>query len=181
MLGFFHGRSASYGAPARVRGFLNPLAEIIPYELIQHLQPKLAGALIDGTSGLLLIPVYLILLALTSTYPPRERRILVCVTLLVSACSPLSLSEIGTTFFDNLPPLSILFSVLIMLNVLPASYLITGMLMGMCSGIKLTCMLYAIALAFTTVVRPLGARLVIRCLSAVAVGGFLGFIITGGF
>ena len=177
---FLHGRSPSYDAPAGVQSFLNPLAEIIPYALIRHLPPRLAGASLGAISGLLLIPIYLILQVLASTCPPRERRFLICVALLVSACSPMAISEIGTTFSDNLLSIPTLFSTFVMLAGSPASYLVAGMLMGLCCGIKLTCMPYAIALAFTTIARPPGARAVLGRMLAVTAGGFLGFIVTGG-
>ncbi len=176
-----HGKAASYGAPAGVQSFLNPLAEIIPYELIRHFPPRLAGALTGAISGLLLVPIYLILKILTSICPSQQRRALICVTLLISACSPLAISEIGTTFSDDFLAIPTLFSVLFMLAASPVSYLIAGLLMGMSCGIKLTCMPYAVVLASTTVLRPLTARVAIRPLTAVAAGGSLGFIMTGGF
>ena len=179
------GRHAVDMAPAQQQTFLNPALYLPIYFLFQHggnLAMVFVIAAIQGGQLLLLIRILEELTGLQL----RQRRVLYAVAVL-GLTGPIFLSQLGGSQGDTLLSAFVLAGLLTLLRDMrrsdaSASFragLISGLLLGMACGLKLTFAVYALGLALACLACFPGSRRW-RIVSGLAIGGLLGVLLTAG-
>ncbi len=177
-------------APAQIQTFHNPFLYLPIYWLIQNIPPKTVGFLLGGIQGINFVLSYIIARVVLKETLAIKLRISLSLLLAVSSTfSPLFLSELGTSFGDNITSLFVLLGVFLILNNLlfkqsslarHLSFILPGIVLGIAGGLKLPNLAFALtALITITLVCKRRERL----LSAIQLlGGIvLGFIISYGY
>jgi len=185
-----HWRIVTDIAPAPViHNFFNPLIYVPFYALTQFVGPFLTSAALGALQGIALWLAGCIAWVLTSREPLGTRLGLVLGAVIISAASPMTLSEYGTSFSDSLTAVLVLAGLLMLIahNVSGISRLWrwryggAGCLIGLAIGLKLTNGIYGVALLVAALLcgSPWTRRLQQSVL--VGIGSLTGFLITGGY
>jgi hypothetical protein len=171
-----NGRYDIDALPAGFQTYFNP-AVYFPVYALRHLLPAPYGLLIIGAvHGLNLALVYLLSRVLLQNAATTGA---VAASVLIAACGPMTLSEVGTSFSDILTALPIVAGFALILSAGESHrlrYILAGLLLGAAVGLKLTNAVFALAAAAAVLVaaRPL---LAMTCLG---LGGAIGALATGG-
>lgn len=189
---FIHDRLLYDVAPAQLQTFHNPLMDIPVYLLIQSCSPMAVGFLIGGLQGFNIWLAYKIAFHLLQDIPGRSRHILSFATGITGYLGTANLSEIGTTFGDNITSLFVLAALLLLIRAMPQqpgekvgftqkSVLLSGLLLGMGAGLKLVVGVYGAAflLSLLLLSTTWQNRTKNLLLSGGAMG--LGFLATAGY
>ncbi len=185
-----HGRLGQDIAPGNLPGYLNPLIYLTPWAAISTLPPLAAGAVLGALSGLCAVAVYALALVVTAHRPARERRWLAGVAALCGATGPMFLSEVGTSFADNLSGLMVMLGLLALVRELPVraagagawrGHVLAGLLLGAATGFKLTNAVFAVALAVALAAVWGRGGTDLRRFLAFAVAGIAGAVLAGGY
>lgn len=183
------GRDTLHVAPSGLQSWFNPIGYIPAYLAIASLPPWLASAVLATASGLNAPLIYLIADAVGADLPPavRARSSYACVA--IGMTGAIMFSEAGTTFLDA--PLSIvnlgaIYAAIVALRsrspaVVTRCVAMAGMLVGAACGLKLTNAAIAIGLAGAILLYVAMRRLPPRVIAALAIGGILGFLLSGGW
>ncbi|MFN7898760.1 MAG: hypothetical protein ACK5N0_03715 [Synechococcaceae cyanobacterium] len=141
--------------PAQIQTFHNPFLYLPTYWLIQNLPPKTVGFLLGGIQGINFLLSYIIARTALKDTLSIKRRISLSLLLAVSSTfSPLFLSELGTSFGDNITSLFVLLGVFLILNTIllrkssatrHSSFIIAGIFLGIAGGLKLPNICFALA------------------------------------
>lgn len=175
-------------APAGIQTFLNPILHIPTYILLSDFPPKFTGFMIGSIQGLNFWLVYLI--ARTTLSLVNMDSFIISLSLAVlGIISPMFISEIGTTFGDNITSILILLSVLLVLMTYKRNinnkyhsylYCTAGLGSGAAAGIKLTNLVYAITLlAAIFIIEHKSNKLKQTIITFTGV--IIGVILTGGY
>ena len=163
-------------APAGFQTYFNPLV-YFPVYYLRHFLPAPYGSLIIGAvHGLNLLLIYFLARVLL-----REAATASAITasILIAACGPMTLVEVGTSFADILTALPIVAGFVLILSA-DESYrtrcILAGLLLGAAVGLKLTNVVFAVGAAACLLLstRPLVALLYL------AIGGAAGAAATSG-
>ncbi|HEV7599618.1 MAG TPA: hypothetical protein VGO49_05095 [Bradyrhizobium sp.] len=171
-----NGRYDTDALPAGFQTYFNP-AVYFPVYALRHLLPAPYGLLIIGAvHGLNLSLVYVLSRVLLQNSATTGA---VAASILIAACGPMTLSEVGTSFSDILTALPIVAGFILILSADGSQrlrYAAAGLLLGAAVGLKLTNVVFALGAAAAVLLsaRPLLAMI---CLG---LGGAAGSLATGG-
>lgn len=152
---FLNDRLLTDLAPAQMQTYFNPLIDLLYFKLTKILAPVFVGFLFGAVHGLNFV-ILLNIALLVIGNPGQSSAFMLSAALALIGCLGVGfISELGSTFGDNLTAILILSSVLIVLRVSlepkPVSrkklffLILAGTLMGIGTGLKLTNVIYAIA------------------------------------
>lgn len=171
-----HGRFDTDVAPGGFQSYLNPLVYVLPY-VLRHGLPAPVGALLLGAlHGLTLALIYWA----TRLLVGRDAgRVPALAAMLIAALSPMALSEVGASFSDIVTAVPIITGVTLLLSAEAhwRRLMISGLLIGAATGLKLTnaAFLIGAGLCLVLTARPLAAMVVY------GLGATMGAVATGGF
>ena len=171
-----HGGYARDAIPPGFQTFFNPLIYFPWYGLRHGLPPLAAGMIMGAVHGLNLAAVaWLSKIVLGSAGNAWT----VGAAVLLAACGPMTLSEVGTSFSDILTSIPSLVALALILEherPRPWRYLAAGALLGLTVGFKLTNIVFALGLA----AMALAAAQPLLAMTCLALGGAAGSVLTGG-
>ncbi|MEP7006407.1 MAG: hypothetical protein ABI810_10505 [Sphingomonas bacterium] len=176
-------------APSQVQSWFNPIAYIPAYLAITYLPPWVASALFAIVGGLNAPLIYLIADRIGGDLPERVRVRSGFVCVAIGMSGAVLFSEAGTTFLDDMLSIPILATVLATISGMRAAdptrraccFAIAGLLMGAACGLKLTNLVMAVGMAGAITVLVLARRVSLFSWLAFALGGLVGFLLTGGW
>jgi hypothetical protein len=179
-------------APAQIQSFYNPLLDIPYYWMMTHLLPVIYGFLVGGLQGINIWLIYKIAYCTLVYVSETKRRLLSIAAGITGYYGAANMSEIGTTFHDNITSLFVLGSLLLIVSsiqkrgnlqlyVSKKSVITAGILLGLATGLKLTTAIYSIpfVLAFLFIEIPWIERIRNFLISSLSIG--LGFFISAGY
>jgi hypothetical protein len=183
---WLHGREELDLAVAQLQTLFNPLLHLPLFLGMEYLEPRLYAALLGAAQGLNLILVWSIARVAWPAGRTLERNGPLFVAL-TAGCGAGFLTQVGTSFGDNLLSLLLLGALHLILSTVTGArrptllVFLAGLLGGIACGLKPVVVIYAIALAVALVSWPdtLSARA--RRLSVLAIGGFTGLITSAGW
>lgn len=173
-------------APAQVQTWINPAILLPQYALIQHTPPRVAGALLGALAGLNAVPLWVLVRRLQAWEISRLARMSAACVVIVGLTGSMFVSMTGTTFAEPIGTPFVLAS-LACLIAAPATpvttrrFLLSGLLLGIACGLKLTHLAFALGLSAALLALWPFARWQVAALAAYAVGGLAGFAATGGY
>jgi hypothetical protein len=188
---FWTNRAGRDVAPAQIiHSFFSPLIYLPFYLMIKYFSPDVVGTILGAGHGLNLWLVAVIAWIVTPTLRLMERLPTVVAAVVISAASPMAISEIGTTLSDLLTSVLVLGGLALLMRAefqsaraMSTSIWIglAGVLVGAAVSLKLTNASFAVALFAATTVgwRNWSDRL--TAIAAICAGGCLGFAACGGF
>jgi hypothetical protein len=179
------GRQAIDVAPAQQQTYLNPALHLPMYLVFKYLNAATLVFIIGVIQGSQLVLLVLILEELTGQR--ITRRWLLFPVAVLGLFGPIFLNQLGGTQGDTLLSVLVLAGLLTILRELKRyddsttvkAGIISGLLLGMACGFKLTMALYALSLALASFLCFGGSRRW-RIVSGLALGGTLGVFLTGG-
>jgi hypothetical protein len=175
-----HGRFDIDVAPGGFQSYLNPLVYVLPYLARHGFAAPWWGMLLGALHGLNLALIYWTARNLLGA---TAGRLGAPAAVVIAACGPMTLSEVGTSFADILTALPIVAGVALLFAADDGEgqrrgrrLVIAGLLIGAAVGLKLTNASYLIGacISLLLVARPLPALI---CFGA---GSGVGMIATGG-
>jgi hypothetical protein len=171
-----HGRYAIDVLPAGFQSYFNPVV-YLPVYTLRHLLPPPFGMAIMGAIHAL----NLALIVVFSRVLLREQAstVAVAAAVLIAACGPMTVSEVGTSFSDILTALPIVGGLCLILAADGSQrlhYLLAGLLLGASVGLKLTNVVFALGAAAAVL---LSGRAWLATIW-LALGGVAGALATGG-
>jgi len=180
-----NGRIAIDMVPAQKQTYLNPLLHLPPYLVFRYLNSETVLFITGAIQGSQLLLLLLILEELTGQVF-RSRWLLLPVAVLGLA-GLVFLNELGGSRGDTLLSVLVLASLLLVLRdfnrtdstVTMKTGLLSGLLLGVATALKLTMVFYAIGLGFASLLYFSGFRRW-RMTSGLALGGLLGLLLAGG-
>ena len=190
---FLHERYLTDVAPAQLQTFYNPTLDLPFYQLIKLLNdwPRLIAFLIGALHGFSLLCVALLawqLLGGIDRMSVGLRLFLSAIALLIGATGAGSTPLIGSWTGDPQTTLPVLVALLFVVHGInraqtdPTSTLkslvIAGLFAGLATGLKLTMVIYAVALAASLLVLP--RALLVRAALCFSGGGIIGVLASGG-
>jgi hypothetical protein len=177
----FNGTTFDDVGPAQIQSWNNPLSLVPAYLAVTHLSPLWATLWLGALAGLNGV---LLLLLTDVVVRPELRARSTWAPVFVALCGlsgPIFLSEVGTTINDVVCSLFVLSGILALYTEGTKKFVLSGLLLGAATGLKLTCAAFAIALALTLI---LGWRywiLSLRSYLLFVVSCILGAVITAGY
>jgi Glycosyltransferase family 87 len=171
-----NGRFAEDVAPAGIQTFLNPLAYLPAYLLRHYVGAPFWGMMLGAIHGLNLALIYWLSRSVLGRAAAGWS---LAASVCIAAFSPMTLSEVGTSFADILTALPVIAGLGLILSAKPEqrrNYSIAGLLIGGAVGLKLTNAVFFIGAGACLIfaARPLVA------LSYFSIGGAIGALATGG-
>jgi hypothetical protein len=181
-----HGEIDRNVAPSGVQSWFNPIGYVPAYLAITDLPPRIASMLLAGAAGLNAPLIYLIAVRVAGDLPEADRMRIGFACTLIGMTGAITLAEAGTSFLDvelSIPTLGAVLAAIVALDARrPSRWLgIAGVLLGSICGLKLTCIVTAVGMAVALAILALRGRVSVRALAAFALGGALGFLLTGGW
>jgi hypothetical protein len=170
-------------APAQIaHSFFNPLA-LLPYYIpLEYSSARAASLVISTLQATVLAIIFLIALAVYPVGTSPQRLACAGGATVISAASPWSLSEIGTSFTDVTTGIPILIGVAILVrSSTPKRLMVCGILAGCAVALKLTNAPFAIGLAAASVISQRNVTSRATHLFSLTAGLAIGFVIVGGY
>jgi len=187
---WIHGLMDYHFFPAGMHSWMNPLAYVPQYWLVNNAPSVLAGALFGGVVGLNLAAVY----ALTRmVFTGCSRALAVSLALLcavVGFWDPSIVGMLGTSDVDNILSLPVLGSLCLLCWAIRAgtparqgqkAFAAAGALLGLAAGLKWTFFVYAVGATLALVVLQPYLRLDRRNLLWFGASGVIGYLPAGGY
>lgn len=177
-------------APGQWQSYFNPLIDLPYYLLSTALPGPVVGFVMGLAHGLNFVVLLAIARRLLGERADTAR--LALLLALAGACGAAFLSELGNTMGDNLTALLVLSSLLVVLrhwdrlhawsSATAGVMLLSGLLMGLGTGLKLTNATYAAALCIALVLGlPAAPRLRFALAFTQGVAVLAGMLVTGGY
>lgn len=168
-----------------LQSFHNPLLDIPLYLLIANSPPRLASFALGAIQGINALLVFCLARRVLGTNGKPAPRLLALLATAIGAASPVFLSELGTTFGDNLTSIPILAGLLLLCSVearrrLSWTDLMAGIAIGLATGLKLTNSPYAVA-ALAAILATTPLHMGWKRAVAFGLGLALGLLTTGGW
>ncbi len=188
---FLQGRLGTDIAVAHVATYYNPLLHLPFYWAVTALSPRAVGFLSGAAAGL---NVWLVFGIARALRPPGAAPVdagLAAVLALLGFCGAMGLSELGTSFGDNLLSVAVLASVWVVLRFRgelasdgPAAWSVAataGVLAGIAAGLKLPFSVFALAGCAALLVLPRAPWRRVAVAGLYGFGVLAGMAATGGF
>ncbi len=177
--------------PAQWQTYLNPLADLPFYYMTQMLPAIVVGYILGFVHGLNIVLVFLISWLTLQIDKQFVRWIYVTVITIVSAIAPGFISELGTTFNDNLVSVFGLTAIFLLIVVGQkfstngslhfGKIVFAGFLIGFGVGLKLTFGIYAIASGLSLAVLFSAWQVRIKAMLLYMFGGLAGLVLSVGY
>ncbi|CAB3736962.1 hypothetical protein R8871_06288 [Paraburkholderia graminis C4D1M] len=188
---FLHGRLAVDLAPAGMQSYFNPLLDVPYYLMTMHLPAMLVGFIMGVIHGLNFVLV-LGICRLTLSDLPESLRYRAPFWLALAGCVTANfLSAVGNSMGDNTTSLVSLGALLIVLRIWPrlaqtsvhviAMLFLGGIVSGAGAGLKLTTVVYSVALCGGLLFAPVSIPARFRAAFVFGLGVLAGLAMTGGF
>ena len=171
-------------APAGIGTYLNPVLHVPTYLGVTYLPPRLFGSLLGAVHGLNAFLAYR--LAAYVLEGRRWRLAMAAVAGWMVALGPEARTLLGTTFGDNLASVPAMAALLLLVSgaargqISGSRVVLIGVLAGVATGLKLTLVVFHIALAAAVAVLSFRNRSV-RLPLAFVLGSLLGGLASGGY
>ena len=166
--------------PGGFQGYLNPLPYLIPYALRHNLPPLPAGVALAASQSAIVVVVW----CLAGRLLPgdaRWRGFIRCLAAFVGSTGAMMLSEVGTSFADLQLAAVVLGGLSLSLpDGRRAWPFLSGVLIGLATGLKLTNAVFGLGLVASLTVRPWLAGRPMRAAVRAVAGLAAGFAMTGG-
>lgn len=174
--------------PAHIQSWLNPVGVIFTVFPILYLPPLAAVFILCLYSSSCLLLVFLITrIMLFGSIPESQSRIYGVIAMVIAGATPSFLSEIGTTYNDNLISFLVLLSLLCFLNFLNHSaqgfiyVAFSGVLLGITVGLKLTALVYVLSFCISLILFKYVFHYSYKSLLICFLGVVCGFLLTYSF
>jgi hypothetical protein len=142
-------------APAQLQTFHNPLLDIPFYLMITHLKPIVYGFLIGGLQGINIWLIYKIAYLILRNTQEIKRHLLSLAAGITGYYGAANISEIGTTFQDNITSLFVLGAIALVVSSIQQSktqqvsiskkgVVVSACIIGCATGLKLPVATYAL-------------------------------------
>lgn len=180
-------------AAAQVQSWFNPIGHLIPYWVINHFRPIVAGALLGAFAAVPLFLVYWLLRLSTLGSPRSPSRTLSALGTTVAGSGAVFVAELGSTFIDVACATFFLLALVIMRSAAVrasehagsaprlASVLAAGLLVGAAAGVKLTHLAYVIAFGGALILTWPTLRNALVNGVSFGIAVIAGFAMTGGY
>ena len=180
-------------APAQLQTFYNPIIDLLPFLLINHLQPIFAGAIIGSIQGINIFLVYEISIVILSGFEKSKKIYLLSgIIAIASFFGAVNLTEIGGTMGDNVISIPILTSLFLIFCLVLKKYtyinnhpivfrFLAYITSGIATGLKLTCIPFIAALLLIDIIDKKSLREWIKIETINGIGLIVGFFISYGF
>lgn len=175
---------------AGLQTYFNPLIDVLYYFLNTQLYPPLFGFLIGLIHGLNFIIIFKIIEIIIKPKKGNSANKLIFFLAISGLLTSNFISVIGSSSGDNLTSIFVLSSLLILMklwgklrkaNKVNTLYLgFSGILIGIGTTLKLTNIIYAVALCLSLITYPGNYQKKIKVFFVFAIGMLLGFIVLGG-
>jgi hypothetical protein len=173
-----HGRLDYDLVPAGLQTFLPPFYNLPFYWLARDAPPMLAGFALAALQGLNAVLAFM----LAETVVPRgtsHRHALAAIAATLGAWSPAAMSELGTSFGDNVVSLFVVGGILALVRrddgwERPAPLVLSGVLSGMAAGFKYTNAVYSLAL-----LAAVGCLIALRRIPRASIAALVGGMVLG--
>jgi hypothetical protein len=184
------GRVDDHIAPAMLQSWLNPLAYVPQYWLVNHAPPVVAGAVFGAVAGLNFVLIYSLARLVLRGCSPRLVIGIAFACAVVGFSDPLFLGLLGATDVDNMVSIPVLGSLCAVWwagrpEATPSgrnrAHAVAGILLGVAAGLKWTNFVYAFGMSATLVILWSVLQLNLRRYLWFAAGGVAGFLVTGGY
>ncbi|WP_250455622.1 hypothetical protein [Caballeronia sp. ATUFL_M2_KS44] len=188
---FLHDRLSTDLAPAGMQSYFNPLLDVPYFLMTMHLPALLVGFLMGVVHGLNFV-ILLGICRLTLSDLPESARYRTPFWLALAGCLTANfLSAVGNSMGDNTTSLLSLGALLMLLRIWPrlaqanaaiiATLLVAGFVSGAGAGLKLTNVVYSVALCGGLLFAPISVAGRLRAAFVFGVGVLVGLALTGGF
>ena len=178
-------------APAQIQSFHNPLMHMASYVALANLPARAAAALFGAVQGLNVYLLFLISLILFSNLKNPFRFILSLANAVAGFYGIASITELGSTYGDNLVSIPVLMGLLLILRRLKTGSLsgkkalvdlaAAGFLVGASLGLKLTAAAYGLAVLLSVPIIFWRDRSRAHITAALWCGFIIGFAAAYGF
>lgn len=187
---FLNGRIGYDITPCGIQSYFNPIIDFPYYFMSRYLNnyPKLVSFLQGQYYGLYLFIIYKlnILIFINKSV---EKKILIIISLLISATGCMVLLEIGTTFNDIQISTLILLALYILLKFLfdqdskkrTLLILSAGILLGIATGLKLTAAIFSLSIFLVTCCFLKKISSPLKSIFLLLIGQIIGFVIIDGY
>jgi hypothetical protein len=172
---------ASSIATSRVQSWFNPIGYVPVYLGITALPPRLVAVLLAIVAGLNAPLIYLIADRIAGGLPRRERLRAALACTLIGMTGAITLSEVATSFLDNILSLAELGALSALDDRQVARLGGAGLLLGLATALKLTVGVFAVAMTLAMLVPLVRRRITIASFGAFLLAGTIGFLLTGGW
>ncbi len=178
-------------APAQVQSFFNPVLHVFSYLMLAHLPARLTAMILGFIQGLNFILLFEIGRVSFSRWP-RSLRFWTSLSCASAGCyGSAFISELGTTFGDNLTSILILTALLLLIRwLLPESSqtalrssapAVAGAILGAAMGLKLTVAIYGVGIGVALCAVVLLAERRMKPLLIFGLWFFIGFAAVYGY
>ncbi|MFM0363211.1 hypothetical protein [Paraburkholderia sediminicola] len=186
-----HGKMAIDLAPAGMQSYFNPLLDVPYYLMAMHLPAMLVGFMNGVLHGLNFVLLLCVCRRVLADLPEQERYRTPFWLALAGCFTANFMSGIGNSMGDNTTSLFCLGALLIVMTVwsrlseVSGRVLLTiaigGVVSGLGAGLKLTTIVYSVALCGGLLFAPISAIARLRVAFVFGVGVLLGLAATGGY
>jgi hypothetical protein len=186
-----HGKMAIDLAPAGMQSYFNPLLDVPYYLMAMHLPAMLVGFVMGVLQGLNFVLLLGVCRLVFADLPEQERYRTPFWLALAGCFTANFMSGIGNSMGDNTTSLFCLGALLIVMTVwsrlaeVSARVLLTvaigGVISGLGAGLKLTTVVYSVALCGGLLFAPISSVARLRVAFVFGVGVLLGLAATGGY
>lgn len=147
-------------APAQLQTWFNPIGSILPYFVVMNTDGRIGTIILALISSLNIPIVYLLSREVFKSLDvgkPWKIHYYSIMSAIAAAISPIYMSEIGTTFNDNIIASLVMGAIYLVIS--PKGkikrFLIAGILLGVATAFKLTAVVYVVPFAISVIVtRP---------------------------
>ena len=178
-------------APAQIQSFHNPLMHVVSYVALANLPARAAAALFGAVQGLNFYLLFLISVILFSNLKYPFRFILSLTNAAAGFYGIASMTELGSTYGDNLVSIPVLVGLLLILRRLKTGCVsgrdafvdlaVSGFLVGAALGLKFTAAAYGLAVLLAVPLVSWRERSLVRITAALWGGFIIGFAAAYGF
>jgi hypothetical protein len=178
-------------APAQWQSYFNPALDLVHHFLNAAMPAPLAGFIMGALHGINFVLVMMIARSMLQPLRAADTVRLPLLLAVAGMCSVGFLSELGNSMGDNLSAVFVLGSLCLLLRQWDALTgwsaatarltLVSGLVMGLGAGLKLTNATYAVALCVALLTLPGTAWLRVRIAFVFGVGVLCGVALTAGY
>ena len=177
-------------APSQGQTYLNPLADVLHYEIFSQIpDPTVAGFVegaIHGISGFFLVKIALIVIHASST---RIRFGLIFLAIMVGITGSAGMTQIGLSSHECLVAIFVLAALFMFMKILVEPnnkskfffIFISGLILGLGIGLKLTATTYCLGMIASIMLHDRPTWKSLRQAVVFGLSALVGFMITNGF